>query len=417
MYMFGVLVGAGFNGFLADRFGRLTMITIASIAYTIISVGSAWLPTLSTLIAARFLLGIMHPTSLQTGYILIMEVTEMKMRSRIGILQFISWTAGTMLWGGWAYLVRNWRWLQTMVSLPCLLFLPALWILEESPRWLVVRGHHDRALRVLQKAAAWNNASLPPSQELLSIMKEIELKSASSSSNDAEKTVMDRVQGLLARLVILFRTRKLRIITLVMLIQYFVVAMISFGLTLGAGTFNVNPFLYMTIAGIMELPGTTLLIPLISTYGRKKVTTISFALCAISLMTEPLPSKDYKWLSVTLVMVGKMTSSCAFSAVFLYASELFPTEIRTQGMSSAMMSSRAGAIIAPFLMSALNSTFPWAITVVFGALSLVAAVSSFPLPETLNTDLPDTITDLEGKRSITSKKDTNSGPDTRVTTC
>lgn len=45
--------------------------------------------------------------------------------------------------------------------------------LEESPRWLMVRGHQDRALHVLQKAARWNNVSLPPKEQLLAIMEDI----------------------------------------------------------------------------------------------------------------------------------------------------------------------------------------------------------------------------------------------------
>lgn len=64
---------------------------------------------------------------------------------------------------------------------------------------------------------------------------------------------------------------------------------------------------------------------------------------------------ELKWLSVVLVMVGKMLSTAAFNIVFLYSLELIPTELRTQGMSAGMMSSRAGAIVAPFIMSALVS--------------------------------------------------------------
>lgn len=66
---------------------------------------------------------------------------------------------------------------------------------------------------------------------------------------------------------------------------------------------------------------------------------------------------DLKWLSITLVMIGKMCSSSAFSVVFLYASELNPTEIRSRGMSLAMMASRLGGFAAPFLSTALVSTW------------------------------------------------------------
>ncbi|KAK4299138.1 hypothetical protein Pmani_028579 [Petrolisthes manimaculis] len=70
MYMFGMLVGAGGNAFLADRYGRWTMVVISTLLYTVIALGSAWLPTFTALLAARCCLGIMHPISLQTGFIL-----------------------------------------------------------------------------------------------------------------------------------------------------------------------------------------------------------------------------------------------------------------------------------------------------------------------------------------------------------
>lgn len=46
-------------------------------------------------------------------------------------------------------------------------------MLDESPRWLIVRGRHDDALRVLQKAARWNKAQLPPEEELRALMDHI----------------------------------------------------------------------------------------------------------------------------------------------------------------------------------------------------------------------------------------------------
>ena len=43
-------------------------------------------------------------------------------------------------------------------------------LIDESPRWLVVQGRHDEALRVLRKAARQNKATLPDDEELRAIM-------------------------------------------------------------------------------------------------------------------------------------------------------------------------------------------------------------------------------------------------------
>lgn len=46
------------------------MVSASSVVYTGIAIGSCFLYSLPLLLAARFLLGVMHPASLQTGYIL-----------------------------------------------------------------------------------------------------------------------------------------------------------------------------------------------------------------------------------------------------------------------------------------------------------------------------------------------------------
>ncbi|XP_069991685.1 organic cation transporter protein-like isoform X4 [Penaeus vannamei] len=178
IYMLGIFVGAPLNGVMADRFGRLPMVSASSVVYTGIAIGSCFLYSLPLLLAARFLLGVMHPASLQTGYILVMEMAEPRWRSALGVGMFLPWALGTMAWGGFAYLVRAWRWLQLAVSLPCLLFLPALLVLDESPRWLAVAGRQEKALGILKKAAERNRVDLPSDEKILSILKDDQRKDA-----------------------------------------------------------------------------------------------------------------------------------------------------------------------------------------------------------------------------------------------
>ncbi|KAG0727758.1 Solute carrier family 22 member 13 [Chionoecetes opilio] len=432
IYMGGMLVGAFFNGFLADRYGRLRMIAISVILYCVVALGSAWLPSLGLILTSRFLLGTMHPTSLTTGFILarllltrgaasardvtsiprsqaqaftyrrpwhgsqVMEVTEMKWRSTAGLVTGATWSVGTILWGLFAYLERDWRWLQTFVSLLCPVMVPFLFFMDESPRWLVVMGRHKEALSVLQRAARLNGTSLPPKDHLLAVMKNVEQQSSSATAKNISQPNMAR--RVLNQVSMLFSTKKLITITVVSCIGFFSVALIYFGLTLGASALNIDdPFAYVAISGTMELPG-ILTIFLVEKIGRKKSGIGTFALCAFSLLTQPLLPASIGWLSMTLVMTGKMAAACAFDVMFLYSSELYPTEIRMQGMSAGMMASRAGAFISPFIMSALEPHYPWAISVVFGLMAAVAAVSFIPLWETANTCLPDTMLQLEAKK-------------------
>ncbi|XP_066955531.1 organic cation transporter protein-like [Macrobrachium rosenbergii] len=396
VYMFGILVGAGVNGYMADKYGRKRMVTIGAILYSLIAVISAWLPNISTIIAARFMLGTMHPTSLQTGYILGMEVTKPSMRSAIGMLQFLSWAVGTMCWGGWAYLIRDWRWLQTAVSLPCFLFLPTLWIMDESPRWLIVIGRHKEALKVLQKAARWNKVELPEERKLLDMMTEINEQLRCKNVREDKTTMKMKLKRCLKEATILFRTPKLRTITLAMYVDYFVAAMVYFGLNLSGGSFTFDPFVFMVISGIVEIPSNTVTIPIVSYFGRKIPLIVSYFITGVSMLIQAVISEEQMWLVITLVMIGKLAISIVFQILFLYASELIPTEVRTRGMGTAMMSSRAGAMVSPFLMGFIGAVYPWTTPVVFGLASIVAGLAAIPLSETKDSPLPDTIAHLEG---------------------
>lgn len=72
-----------------------------------------------------------------------------------------------------------------------------------------------------------------------------------------------------------------------MCITYLVVAMVFFGLTLGGSSLGVDPFVYMVISGLMELPSIVTVF-LAEYFGRKRTGIGTFTLCAVSLLTQPL---------------------------------------------------------------------------------------------------------------------------------
>ena len=62
---------------------------------------------------------------------------------------------------------------------------------------------------------------------------------------------------------------------------------------------------------------------------------------------------------VGLAVVGKFAATTAFSSMNLYLAELFPTEIRSRGITMAFMISRLGAILAPFIIDLLVGWRDW----------------------------------------------------------
>ncbi|KAK4321248.1 hypothetical protein Pmani_007972 [Petrolisthes manimaculis] len=333
---------------------------------------------------------------------------EPKMRIVTGIMQFTSWSFATMLYSGWAYLIREWRWLQTFVSLPTLIMMPLLFTIDESPRWLAVVGQHQRALKVLRRAAKLNKVTLPPDQDLLAIMKIIQ-----EQEQEVSKSVMDKLQNVAHEVLLLFSGHKIRLITFVMTLDFCIVGMLFFGLTMGANTLGVNLFIYVAISGAVEIPARIILLPITKWLGRKRTVIISYFITAVVLLTQPCIPEDLKVLSIVLIMIGKMMSTCAFTSIDVYITELIPTEVRSQGLGLTMAGSRLGAFIAPFLISAVEETYPWLMSVVFGLSALVACVALIPLWETENIRLPDTLADLDSLHTGTDSE-TNIQPNEEI---
>ncbi|KAG0729458.1 Solute carrier family 22 member 6 [Chionoecetes opilio] len=96
-------------------------------------------------------------------------------------------------------------------------------------------------------------------------------------------------------------------------------------------------------------------------------------------------------------MVGKMAITASFQMIIFFSGELFPTEVRSRGVSTAVMLSRLGSMGAPFITDLVGSMYPWAPFVIFGSCALLAGAGTFLLPETRGQVLPDTVAHLEAR--------------------
>ena len=72
--------------------------------------------------------------------------------------------------------------------------------------------------------------------------------------------------------------------------------------------------------------------------------------CVIHLPFVICHLTDLHWVTVLLSLLGKVGSSSAFSTVFLYSAEFFPTTIRNSALGVANFSARVGGMIAPYIV-------------------------------------------------------------------
>lgn len=389
IYMSATIFSSMVGGYIADRFGRKIVVLVTQLIYATLGFSISFANNFSLILALRFIMGCV---GLPTIYILSLEVCEVKYRSVVGILTGLPWAFGTMAWGGVASQVRDWRWLQLYVTLPFILVVPLLFLMDESPRWLIVRGQCDRARKILQKAARWNRTQLPSEEALKKLMLDIKEELV-----EPEKPVLKERQNrrwTFTETPALCRTRPMRIITFIFSLNLFISALVFCGLSLSGSNYSADPFIYIVLGGLMEVPGYSLTAPLINRVGRKWPTIFGYVLSGVAILLLVFIPDNIQWLVMTLAMLGKLCNSGAFMIIFVYMSEVLPTEVRLQGVGATIMTCQLGATIAPYITDYVGPLVPWAPSVIFGVSSLVAGVAMLPMHETLDAPMPDTIHDV-----------------------
>ncbi|KAI4833377.1 hypothetical protein KUCAC02_016285 [Chaenocephalus aceratus] len=101
----------------------------------------------------------------------------------------------------------------------------------------------------------------------------------------------------------------------------------------------------------------------------------------------------------TVGTLGKMFAEGAFTKVFLYTSELYPTVIRQSGLGYSSFMALTGVSVSPLIMVLEELWLPLP-AIVFSLVAFAAGLSACLLSETHNSRLPETIEDVEQTRAI-----------------
>jgi putative MFS transporter len=164
----GMLGGALLSGRLADRYGRVRLITVALLVYSLASLALAASPGFLAFLLLRFVQGLGIGGEVPIAATYIGEIANVHRRGRFVLLYEIIFPVGLLaasLVAIWVIPAFGWRWMFVLGALP----LPAVYLIRryvpESPRWLAARGQGERALAVLgdieRKVAAYTGRPLP----------------------------------------------------------------------------------------------------------------------------------------------------------------------------------------------------------------------------------------------------------------
>ncbi|XP_013402275.1 organic cation transporter protein-like [Lingula anatina] len=161
IFLSAVLVGSIIGGILADYCGRKPVLLVSCLLHAGAGVGAAFSPNYTAFAVFRFLVGLASPNIFASALVLALELVGPSKRMVAGLAPEFAFCTGLVLLTPLAYGIRDWRYLQLAVSVPSFLYIFLWWLIPESPRWLLTRGHTERAEKILRWAAKVNKKTLP----------------------------------------------------------------------------------------------------------------------------------------------------------------------------------------------------------------------------------------------------------------
>ncbi|MZP56373.1 MAG: sugar porter family MFS transporter, partial [Bacteroidales bacterium] len=154
--LIGTVTGALIAGRPADRFGRRPVLVIIALMYLVSAVGCAVANNVTSLIIFRFIGGIGVGGSSVVAPMYISEISPAYIRGRMTALFQFNVIFGILMAYVSNYLLRSvgaepWRWMLGIEGVPAFIYSVLLFIIPESPRYLIKIGQITSARLVLEK--------------------------------------------------------------------------------------------------------------------------------------------------------------------------------------------------------------------------------------------------------------------------
>ncbi|XP_064131348.1 solute carrier family 22 member 4 isoform X4 [Loxodonta africana] len=266
--------------------------------------------------------------------------------------------------------------------------------IPESPRWLISQGRFKEAEDIIKKAAEMNSITTPEM-----IFDPVELQELKPLKQQ-KVFILD-----------LFSTRNIAIITIMSLLLWMLTSVGYFALSLNTPNLHGDAYLNCFLSALIEIPAYITAWLLLRTLPRRYIIAgVLFMGGGVLLLIQVVPA-DYYVLSIGLAMLGKYGITSAFSMLYVFTAELYPTLVRNMAVGITSMASRVGSIVAPYFvyLGAYNRILPY---IVMGSLTVLIGIITLFFPESFGTTLPETFEQMQKVKGFRSRKKTSESMET-----
>jgi len=377
--LLGAVFGSGLSGWLSDKFGRSRNLLLAAVLMLLSALGSAWAGNIELLVFARWLGGLGVGISAMVCPLYISEISPTHLRGRLVTMFQFAITLGIMIalfnnyflhqWAAsvaetaaegsflqWFVGEETWRAMFASELVPGLLFLMMAALLPESPRWLVKVGRAEQAGKVLKRIFR-NGAQ----QELETIEQTVAKESAT------KKRFVDVLQKKYRKpLIIAMLLAAFAQFSGINVVFYYGTSMLE-----SAGLKADGALSGMAVIGFCNMIFTTIAMAFVDKVGRRKLLQFG-TIGAIACLAGIGASFNSGANTMLIALMCAFVAFFAFSLgpiKFIFASEIFPTNIRSHAMAIVILTMwGTDTIVGQFTPSLREAVGPSVTFFIFAAI-------------------------------------------------
>jgi sugar porter (SP) family MFS transporter len=367
MAVIGQIAGALGAGVLANTIGRKKSMVLIAVGYALFALLGALSVSLPMLLAARFLLGLTIGVAVVVVPVYVAESSPAAVRGslltayQLAIVSalIIGYLTGYLLAG-----THSWRWMLGLAAVPAILLLPLLIRMPDTARWYLLKGRVDDGRRALLR--------IEPDAQV-----DEELAEIGRALSEGKGGLSEMLRRPYLRATVF-------VVTLGFLIQITGInAIIYYSPRIFEAMGFTGNFALLGLPALVQVAGlaavcTALL--LVDRLGRRPILLCGIAMMIVAdvVLLAVFAQNHLGGAGLVFGFAGVLVFIIGYTLGFgslgwVYASESFPSRLRSIG-SSAMLTSNlvANAIIAAVFLTMLHSLGGAGTFVVFAVLAVVA---------------------------------------------
>ncbi len=382
--LIGTIVGALITGRPTARFGIKPILFVMGVLFCITAIGSAMANNVYTFIVFRFFGGIAVGSSSVVAPMYISEISPAKIRGKMTAMFQFNVIFGILMAYISNYLLRNvgtepWRWMLGIAVVPSFIFFVLLFIIPESPRFLIKIGQLEKAKTILEKT------------EISSVDEEVEqIKLSMEQTSISNERFFSRKY--FKPISIAFLVAMFNQFSGINAILYYAPRIFELS-GLGASDSLFQSILIGVINGISTIIG----LFLIDKMGRKKlliIGSIGMSIC-LGLVANTFYTQNFSgfelliFLLIYILFFGFSTGT----VLWVLIAEVFPNTVRGKGQSLGSFTHWFFAALITFLFPVVVKKFQFGVGHAFLFFSIMMIIQAIVVwkyfPETKRRTLED----------------------------